>query len=263
MDASSHTCTLATFQVLQNLRLPYTGRNIMQKAELLRKMCIEGNRIRWNYFDGVSAPHRRVIVVSIVVLLHFAALTVWPMQPPRMTVPAREIEVTIAVPVAVVAEKPPLQPPPRVEPVQPPRAETPATAPLPLAPVVQQSNMPEVPPGEPAPVAATAPVVKPAEVAAPVVEPDYRAGYLNNQLAYPLAARRMGIQGRVVLNVEILADGVAGQINVQQSSGHEMLDSAALESIKSWRFVPARRAGQPFTKWFTIPITFSLKDNNS
>ena len=93
------------------------------------------------------------------------------------------------------------------------------------------------------------------------IEPDYRAAYLNNRLGYPLAARRMGIQGRVVLNVEVLAEGVAGQINVQQSSGHEVLDQAALEAVKHWRFIAARRGGEPYTRWFTVPIQFSLQGN--
>ena len=47
------------------------------------------------------------------------------------------------------------------------------------------------------------------------IEPDYRASYLNNAPpAYPLAARRMGLQGRVVLHVEVLSGGTCGQINI-------------------------------------------------
>jgi len=76
-----------------------------------------------------------------------------------------------------------------------------------------------------------------------------------------MAARRMGMQGRVVLNVQVLAGGVCGQINIQKSSGYAMLDAAALNTVKTWRFSPATQAGQKIDKWFMIPIQFSLKDN--
>jgi periplasmic protein TonB len=113
------------------------------------------------------------------------------------------------------------------------------------------------------PVVAASPPAAPNAAVVVEVEPDYKASYLNNRLIYPLAARRMGIQGRVVLEVEVLAEGVSGQINVAQSSGHAVLDKAALESVKTWCFIPARRAGQSYTKWFKVPVQFLLKDNVS
>jgi protein TonB len=120
---------------------------------------------------------------------------------------------------------------------------------------------------QPAPVAEQATAAAAPEVATPasvpvVSEPDYKAAYLNNTPpAYPLAARRMGLQGRVVLHVEVLAGGGCGQINIHQSSGYAMLDNAALETVKTWRFVPARQGGSSVDKWFMIPVQFSLKDN--
>jgi len=118
------------------------------------------------------------------------------------------------------------------------------------------------------PVAAVAtPAEAPAATVASVVavtEPDYKASYLNNPPpVYPLVARRQGLQGRVVLHVEVLADGVCGQINIQKSSGYAMLDNAALQTVKNWRFMPASRAGHAVDKWFMIPIQFSLKDNTA
>ena len=207
-----------------------------------------------------SCPLReRAMVVALVMVMHFAVFTTWLMQPAIAVVPEHEMEVAmLAAPVVVQAEKQPIQPP-KILPIKQP-VETPDPAPVPVEVAEQPKveNTPVVIPPEPAPVVAAALVVKPVE---PVVEPDFKASYLNNRLTYPLVARRMGIQGRVVLNVEVLAEGVSGQISVAQSSGHEMLDRAALESVKTWRFVPARRGGMPFTKWFKVPIAFSLKDN--
>jgi protein TonB len=71
------------------------------------------------------------------------------------------------------------------------------------------------------------------------------------------------LQGKVILNVEVLADGSCGQINVAQSSGHTMLDNNALEAVKTWRFTPARQSGEAINKWYKVPINFSLKDNET
>ena len=239
--------------------LPYSGLPYSACAQ----MCLMDSRVRWNDFDEASASLKRMMVVTFVAVLHFAAFAVWLLQPPNAPVPVREMEVMVALvaPADVQAENPPPQLPVRIVPIQQPRVETPVPTPLPVEPIVQQNNASIVLPSESVPVVAAALGAKPEGMAVPEAEPDYQAAYLNNRLTYPLSARRMGIQGRVVLNVEVLAEGVAGQISVLQSSGHEMLDRAALESVKSWRFVPARRAGQPFTKWFTVPIQFSLQDN--
>lgn len=119
---------------------------------------------------------------------------------------------------------------------------------------------------------ATIPVTAPTEkvpVVAPATllvetQPDYKASYLNNPPpTYPLLARRNGLQGRVVLNVEVLANGSSGKVTVQSSSGYAMLDNAAIQTVMHWRFVAARRAGQVIDKWFMIPIQFSLKDNQA
>lgn len=205
-------------------------------------MHILEQRVRWDDFVDAAAARKRLMVVSIVALLHIAAFMAW--LEPAASVPELGMVVTMEV-AAGVESQAPSQPPPKVAP----------STPGPVA--AQQDNVPEPAPSE-SPPAAAAPAPQAADTA-PVTEPDYKAAYLNNRLVYPLAARRMGLQGRVVLSVEVLADGTAGQINVLQSSGHEVLDRAALESVRSWRFSPASRAGQPFTKTFTVPIQFLLQ----
>jgi periplasmic protein TonB len=93
-------------------------------------------------------------------------------------------------------------------------------------------------------------------------EPDYQAAYLNNPRPdYPMVARRMGWHGRVVLNVEVLANGLPGQVIVEHNSGHEILDNAAVRAVRGWRFVAARNGGQIVTQRFLVPITFNLKDS--
>jgi len=92
-------------------------------------------------------------------------------------------------------------------------------------------------------------------------EPDYVARYLHNPPPpYPWQARRMGIEGRVVLHVEILQNGNTGRIEIRQSSGHELLDQAAIRAVGDWRFDPARAAGTPITAWADVPISFRLTE---
>ena len=79
----------------------------------------------------------------------------------------------------------------------------------------------------------------------------------NPQPPYPMAARRMGLEGTVVLRVVVAPDGSPASVVVLQSSGHDVLDAAALETVqKRWRFVPARRNGIPVEDSVQVPIRF-------
>ncbi|MCW5729897.1 MAG: TonB family protein [Alphaproteobacteria bacterium] len=78
--------------------------------------------------------------------------------------------------------------------------------------------------------------------------------------AYPRRARERGIEGRVTLKVEVLADGSAGSVQVIGSSGHALLDRAALDAVRTWRFRPAERDGVPLVSSIEIPVSFRLVD---
>jgi protein TonB len=91
-------------------------------------------------------------------------------------------------------------------------------------------------------------------------EADEPVAYLDHPLDYPPQARRQGQQGRLMLRVQVLADGRCGELELLQSSGYDTLDRAALESVRNWRFVPAQRNGQAYSAWFRVPIRFSLRD---
>jgi protein TonB len=92
-------------------------------------------------------------------------------------------------------------------------------------------------------------------------EADYKAAYLNNpRPPYPFAAVRQGAEGRVLLSAEVLSDGRAGRVSLEKSSGHALLDAAALNTVRSWRFTPARKGGVLTSQAVLIPIDFSLQD---
>jgi protein TonB len=93
-----------------------------------------------------------------------------------------------------------------------------------------------------------------------VVPPNFSASYLDNPApAYPPLSRRVGEQGKVMLRVLVNAKGNADTVELRSSSGSSRLDDAAVESVKHWRFVPARQGDQPVPAWVLVPITFSLK----
>lgn len=76
---------------------------------------------------------------------------------------------------------------------------------------------------------------------------------------YPPAARRRQLEGRVVLRVEVLADGECGQVEILQSSGHDILDQAAVETVKTWHFRPGRKDGVAVKSWLKQPFDFHLE----
>lgn len=84
----------------------------------------------------------------------------------------------------------------------------------------------------------------------------------NRPPAYPEIARMRGYEGIVLLAAEILPDGRVGSMKIKKSSGYAVLDQSAVESIKPWKFEPARKSGKPFTVWIELPVKFVLTDNN-
>lgn len=75
---------------------------------------------------------------------------------------------------------------------------------------------------------------------------------------YPESARREGSEGMVLLAVLVDREGRPEKIEVSRSSGFKALDQAASNTVKSWRFHPARQGEEPVQSWVTIPIVFRL-----
>jgi protein TonB len=187
----------------------------------------------------------RVIVVALVVLLHGLLFAGYLLQPEAPAVLVNEMSISFA---NMQMQQQDVAPQPKPKPVQREPEPVPAEEPAPkeAAQPVQQADA-----TPPSPVQLDA-------------EPDYRADYLNNpRPPYPMVARRMGYHGKVVLDVEVLAEGRAGDVQVHQSSGFAILDNAALQTVKTWRFTPAKRFGQAVTKRFLVPIKFSLEGNEA
>jgi protein TonB len=85
----------------------------------------------------------------------------------------------------------------------------------------------------------------------------YGYGY-NPKPKYPNIARSSGWEGKVVLQVRVSTSGKSEQITVSQSSGHEVLDQAAVDAVKEWHFVPAKRGDTAVSGTVSVPINFKL-----
>ncbi|MDR0225477.1 MAG: energy transducer TonB [Burkholderiaceae bacterium] len=75
---------------------------------------------------------------------------------------------------------------------------------------------------------------------------------------YPPEARQLGQQGRVVVRVLVDEQGKVAEAVVKESSGHPLLDQAALAAARGWSFTPGRRHGMPEAMWARVPIHFTL-----
>ncbi len=76
---------------------------------------------------------------------------------------------------------------------------------------------------------------------------------------YPLIARRKGFQGTVVLEVLVTRNGRVGDLRVFNSSGHKVLDRAAVKSVREWIFRPAIKGNENIEMWVRVPVCFQLK----
>jgi protein TonB len=86
-----------------------------------------------------------------------------------------------------------------------------------------------------------------------------RADYLHNPPPrYPEVARQRGWQGVAVLRVQVRADGTADCVEILKTSGHRMLDKISVETVRGWKFSPARFGEASVASWVEVPIRFQL-----
>jgi protein TonB len=113
-----------------------------------------------------------------------------------------------------------------------------------------------LPPTEPPVTPAPAPA---AEETAVVVLSPQRDPATSPPPSYPRLARRYGWEGVTQVLVQVDAAGRPTGMTVQVSSGHDILDRAALEAIRGWIFHPATRNGVAESGELLVPIRFRLQ----
>lgn len=90
-----------------------------------------------------------------------------------------------------------------------------------------------------------------------LAHPDYS---YNPKPDYPILLREQGVGGVVWLRVWVDSAGRPVEIKLAKGSGYRLLDDAALRSVKSWRFIPAKHGEQRLASWVEFPIRFTLND---
>ena len=123
-------------------------------------------------------------------------------------------------------------PPPPVAVPQPVEAPIPR----PIADATPQNNRPDT---DLAPGSVPVPISKPA-------------------MKYPADALRNNETGKVVVRIEVGADGEPTAVSIVTRSGSRSLDRAAVQAAKRWRFRPAQQNGRAVAAAVEVPIVFSL-----
>lgn len=78
---------------------------------------------------------------------------------------------------------------------------------------------------------------------------------------YPALSRRLGEEGKLMLQVELDESGRISNTRIVNSSGYSRLDNAALAAVKTWRCRPAMRDGQPVRAIALQPFNFVIQGN--
>ena len=87
----------------------------------------------------------------------------------------------------------------------------------------------------------------------------YKIGTIQNpHPEYPLIARKKGWQGKLLLNVLVGKNGEVIDINIVKTSGFEILDKTSIETVKNWKFIPARIGKKRIEDNLNIPVSFML-----
>lgn len=197
--------------------------------------------------------------VGLVLALHLLAF--WALLRMEMIVlpaPLTVLDISLVAPARPETPQPKIVPP-RPRPMEkhtPPRE-------LPVIAAPAEAPSPVAVPVEPRPVAvAPAPIFSAPVAPAPAAPsaPRFDADYLDNpKPVYPPLSRRLGEEGRVVLRVRVGSDGLPLDVAIHAGSGSVRLDQAALDTVRRWKFVPARLGEQAVTAVVLVPIVFSLK----
>jgi len=240
-----------------------------------------------------------VVAYLLAILLHVGVWHVYKIMPPRPPEPEPLfIEATLVAArpaLATVATAPPqsdVKPPPIPRPVhkiekttpkiieKPKPVSRPKPTPKPVVKRLPSSEQPVKPDSSPAteqepaheaaststetPGAATDEAPRAAQKAppAPIQNTEYHPGHFGGfgRSNYPRTAKENGWEGTVRLKVHIQADGDIGEVIVIESSGHDMLDEAAVNMVKEGHATPARRGDKPVDSWVVVPYRFHLEN---
>ncbi|MBL3581086.1 energy transducer TonB [Oleidesulfovibrio alaskensis] len=77
-------------------------------------------------------------------------------------------------------------------------------------------------------------------------------------LKYPLVAKRSNIEGYVIVNMLVTAEGKPEQLSIQAASPAGIFEESALEAARQSRFTPGKLNGQAVDTWVQQPFEFKV-----
>ena len=99
---------------------------------------------------------------------------------------------------------------------------------------------------------------------APVTMPNpFAKGLDNPKPPYPLMSRRLNEEGKVVLNVCVSLSGLVEKLKLEKTSGYQRLDDIALETVKKWKFIPAKNQDRDINACYLLPVQFILRKDRA
>lgn len=210
-----------------------------------------------------TTHHRLALALCAATAVHLGLLALPLAERPRAA-GAEVLHVRLIAPAVIPESRPVATEPSRPSPHTPSPAPAPAPMPAPApSPVAQPVAAPApAAPAAPAPAAdQSAPAAKlaataSAETAVAAAQGEVRLA-LARHFRYPLLARRRGWQGEVLLGVQVAADGSLGAPTVLRSSGHAVLDRAALEALAR---VPTLSSAPGMAFTLQLPVHYRLEE---
>ena len=215
------------------------------------------------------------LLLILVLLLHIWG-ALWLLQPAEPSITAAQplmMEVSMVnapSPQPMAAPPAPPRPPePKKPPVKKPVKKITPVVPKQVALPKPMKAAEEALPA-PSPVEPVADTSKTSSDAAPAKtvskaetysEANFKANYgINPKPNYPALARSRGWEGKVLLRVNVSADGHSESVTVYQSSDHDMLDESAVEAVEKWLFIPAKQGDRAVPSTVIVPINFTLNN---
>jgi TonB family protein len=80
---------------------------------------------------------------------------------------------------------------------------------------------------------------------------------------YPAALQAAGVEGTVLIEAVISKDGVPIAVKPQNAAVDPAFISAAMDSVRNWRWRPAMLNGEPIESLATMQIDFKLQPNGA
>lgn len=129
-----------------------------------------------------------------------------------------------------------------------------------------EGMLPPPPPAAPAPPQIAPPPLLSTQAPVPPPPPPAAAPGPDARMPappYPPQALRQGIDGTVVLLIDIGPDGKPTRVQVDHATPAGVFDAAAMEAAKHWTFEPGRKDGKPVASRVQVPIRFEARTSGA